>query len=154
MNINDLIEILKASIAPVALISGIGLLLLSMVNRLSRTLDRIRFLCSELERALEVDVPILKKQITILYRRCQDLRSSILLSIVCISCVSLVVLILFLMKILNINLTLLVEIIFAIAIITLVCSLIYFLKDVFAALKSVKIEIERVEGKLQSSKGQ
>ena len=40
-----LVQALQASIAPCVLISGDGLLLLSLSNRLSRPIERIRHLC-------------------------------------------------------------------------------------------------------------
>ena len=41
-----LIRILHASISPVALISGVGLLILSMTNRFARVTDRLRELAA------------------------------------------------------------------------------------------------------------
>ncbi len=38
----DFVQVLQASIAPCVMISGVGLLLLSFSNRLSRPLDRVR----------------------------------------------------------------------------------------------------------------
>src|SRR5688572_431783 len=43
----QLARILQLSITPVALISGVGLLLLSMTNRLGRIIDRSRVLAGE-----------------------------------------------------------------------------------------------------------
>jgi len=43
------VQILTASIAPVIVISGIGLLLLSITNRYGRAIDRVRLLARELE---------------------------------------------------------------------------------------------------------
>ncbi|WP_345111750.1 DUF2721 domain-containing protein [Candidatus Villigracilis vicinus] len=41
-SIQELIPVLQTAIGPVILISGVGLLLLSMTNRLSRVIDRAR----------------------------------------------------------------------------------------------------------------
>ena len=40
MSLKDLLPVLQVAIGPVILISGVGLLLLSMTNRLGRTIDR------------------------------------------------------------------------------------------------------------------
>jgi hypothetical protein len=45
----QLIRILSASIAPVIVISGVGLLLLSMTNRYSRVLERARDFIKDLD---------------------------------------------------------------------------------------------------------
>jgi hypothetical protein len=49
----QLIRILSASIAPVIVISGIGLLLLSMTNRYSRVIERARELIKDLDATKE-----------------------------------------------------------------------------------------------------
>jgi len=64
-------DILSAVLTPVALISGLGLLLLSQVNRFNQALFRLRdFLNRSATEELEV-------QIDILYRRCRTLQWSI-----------------------------------------------------------------------------
>ena len=141
MNIESLIKILQASIAPVVLISGVGLLLLTMTNRLGRTIDRIRALCHQFEEKPGRNSTVIKQQIDILYQRCRYLRSSIVLSITCITCVSTIVIVLFSMHIFQINLTSLVEVLFETGLLALILSLVTFLMEVWAALASVKLEI-------------
>jgi hypothetical protein len=51
MPISSVVQILTASIAPVIVISGVGLLLLSISNRYGRALDRARLIMRELQRA-------------------------------------------------------------------------------------------------------
>ncbi len=46
ISIKELIPVLQVAIGPVILISGVGLLLLSMTNRLSRVIERARNLLS------------------------------------------------------------------------------------------------------------
>jgi hypothetical protein len=47
-SLTELIPVLQMAIGPVILISGVGLLLLSMTNRLGRVIDRARLLYREL----------------------------------------------------------------------------------------------------------
>jgi len=49
MPISSVVQILTASIAPVIVISGVGLLLLSISNRYGRALDRARLIMRELQ---------------------------------------------------------------------------------------------------------
>ena len=65
MDNHNLIAILQASLTPVVLISGIGLLLLSMTNRIARLLDRIRFLGKEIKTASKTEQNFYLRQITI-----------------------------------------------------------------------------------------
>ena len=48
MPIPAVVQILTASIAPVIVISGVGLLLLSITNRYGRAIDRARLLMRDL----------------------------------------------------------------------------------------------------------
>ena len=51
----ELIMILQASLTPVILISGVGLVQLSMVHRFARPVDRIRYLAQEIKTASPQD---------------------------------------------------------------------------------------------------
>ncbi len=51
MPIFSVVQILTASIAPVIVISGVGLLLLSISNRYGRAIDRVRQLARELSES-------------------------------------------------------------------------------------------------------
>jgi hypothetical protein len=53
--IHDLAQLLQSSIAPVTLISGAGLLLLSMTNRYGRAIDRIRVIVKEVQNCSLTD---------------------------------------------------------------------------------------------------
>ena len=46
METSDLVYAFQASVSPVVLISGVGLLLLSMTNRLARAVDQSRNIAS------------------------------------------------------------------------------------------------------------
>ncbi|HLF18866.1 MAG TPA: DUF2721 domain-containing protein [Candidatus Omnitrophota bacterium] len=145
MTIDDLIKILQASIAPVVLISGVGLLLLTITNRLGRSMDRIRQLCAEFESAPK-NPSAIKAQIPILYKRCQYLRVSLFLSIASVVCVSIIIFLLFSIYIFHINLIKPVILLFEAGLVMLILSLLYFLLDVWAALRSLKIEIKNTFG--------
>ncbi|MGF1447962.1 MAG: DUF2721 domain-containing protein [Opitutales bacterium] len=68
-------EILGSALTPVTLISGVGLLLLSMTNRYTHATARVRSLMNEFRaspgRALRCEVDIL-------YRRCKLLRNCVI----------------------------------------------------------------------------
>ena len=144
MDNHNLIAILQASLTPVVLISGIGLLLLNMTNRIARPIDRIRFLGKELKTASKTDQKLYLRQIAILYKRCFLLKSAITAAVLSIVSTSTIILFLFLMYTFSLKLKLLIECFFIAGLFTLVLSLIYFLRDVRASLKSVAIEIERL----------
>ena len=53
------IKFLQACITPVAMISGVGLLLLTITNRLGRVVDRTRQLVADLDIASCLKIPLL-----------------------------------------------------------------------------------------------
>ena len=71
------IKFLQSCITPVALISGVGLLLLTITNRLGRTIDRTRFLVSELDHDDVKRKELKQNEIKVLYKRSRFLRNSI-----------------------------------------------------------------------------
>jgi len=146
MTVESLIQILQASIGPVVLISGVGLLLLSLTNRLGRSLDRIRLFCTEIKKGAADDA-FLKDQVRILYRRCKILRLSIVFAIISVVCVSVIIFTLFSIYIFHINFIVLVEWLFSAALVSLIVCLLFFLQDIFVTLASVKIEIDRTIGR-------
>jgi NAD-dependent dihydropyrimidine dehydrogenase PreA subunit len=68
---------LQSSITPVALISGVGLLLLTLTNRLARTIDRSRSLLELIKGSETVQKERLRKELGIMYRRSTLLRNAI-----------------------------------------------------------------------------
>lgn len=70
--------ILQTTLTPIALISGIGLLLLSMVNRYNHALDRTRQLLKEREEKKGVEVEKINQSIKLIYGRCRVIKNSIL----------------------------------------------------------------------------
>lgn len=140
------IQILQASIAPCVLISGAGLLLLAMVNRLARPIDRIRLLCSHLKSNPNEDHQGIHDQIRILYKRCGFLRRAIVYIIANVIFVALIILLLFLIALYDFQLVFLINLFFVLSLSCLIISLVYFFMDVWLALESLKIEINDSEG--------
>ena len=79
--LNELVPILQLAIGPVILISGIGLLLLTLTNRFGRLLDRARLLSRDRAGSGQ-DAEGASAQIDILHRRAAILRLSIILGAV------------------------------------------------------------------------
>ena len=146
MAIADLIVILQTSMAPVVLISGVGLLLLSMTNRIGRPIDRIRALTQELRLAEGEQRRVLLEEIDILYRRAKLLRVAVTLSVLSIFFVATLILVLFVAVTFGSSLEGLIELLFAGSLLSLVASLALFLWDIQLGLNSIKLEIDRWKG--------
>lgn len=141
-SIPQLVRILSASIAPVIVISGVGLLLLSMTNRYSKVIDRARELIKEFEESsAEKHRRSLLEQVRITYRRGRILRTSIILSSVSILFVAITILALFAGQVTAITVDYVSVPCFGIALLALVGSLYFFIQDVSISLRALELEI-------------
>lgn len=138
-----LIQVLQTAISPVVLVSGIGLLILSMTNRFAHTTDRIRLLVKQLEGS-DYDEPDHRRrvQIRILYRRSRVLLLAISLALGSILFVSLLVTALFSTFFIQVNLQGTVVILFTISLLCLVASVVLFIQDMSLALKALTEELK------------
>jgi len=80
MPLSELIPLLQIAVGPVILISGVGLLLLSMTNRFGRIIDRSRQLSALLRLAKEAERDVVISQIRILTTRAFFVRQAITLA--------------------------------------------------------------------------
>jgi hypothetical protein len=136
----DFIQLLQACIAPVALISGVGLLLLTITNRLGRTIDRTRQLVKELNAGQAGGREEKENEIRILYRRSRFLRISIGAMVISVISSSLIIPLLFLMTLRGQDLRILGYILFTISILAILISALYFFRDVILSLHALKLE--------------
>src|SRR5690242_13364827 len=136
-SVTDLIPVLQVAIGPVILISGVGLLLLTMTNRLGRAIDRARHLAGELGRApAEKHAPI-QAQVTIIYKRARILRLSIALAVTSALLAAVLITTLFLSALMKLDLGLLVSLIFITCMCSLVISLLLFIYDIQLSLTAL-----------------
>ena len=134
---DQLIKILQMSIAPVALVSGVGLLLLSMTNRLGRTIDRTRELSERARPEGRDEQERVSVQIRILYRRSKILRVSIILAALSILFASVIVFCLFAMYLFQVRLHFLVLGLWTFGTACLVLSLVFFIHDITLNLRAL-----------------
>lgn len=80
-SMEQIIPDLRDAVGPVILISGIGLLLLTMTNRLGRAIDRARILKRELAGLEGAERQRLQSEINVLFRRARIIRVSILFAV-------------------------------------------------------------------------
>ena len=124
------------------LISGLGLLFLTVTNRLGRVIDRSRSLLDNLESYPESYIIKINQEVAILWKRARYIRTSILLA--CMTCIgaSWLIIMLFLSALVNLDLPMLLSGIFIFSMLCLSCSLLFFFIDVNMTLSAFKIEME------------
>ena len=141
--VSQLLPILQSSIGPVILISGVGLLLLTLTNRFGRMLDRTRQLNQELAANPASDkAGQLRTQIGILLRRASILRLSITLGTVTVLLAAVLMLLLFLAVWLQLELAGLIALVFCVALSCLIGSMLAFIRDMNLALAAVRLEVQ------------
>jgi hypothetical protein len=139
---DELIRVLQLSISPVTLISGVGLLLMSLTNRFARTTDRARTLAHDVKHETVTDAVSTNIQIKILYRRSQILLVAISLALVSIFFVSVLIISLFAGSIFGLDIHLYGSILFAMSLIALILSLALFIYDMTLALNALRLELK------------
>ncbi len=136
----NFIQFLQACITPVALISGVGLLLLTFTNRLGRTIDRTRQLVHELDD-IHTNHKLEKEyEIKILYQRSRFLRISIGAMVVSVISSSLIIPVLFFMTLWEHDLRIMGYILFILSILSILLSSLYFFRDVILSLHALELE--------------
>ncbi len=141
MRIDELIPILQEAVGPVILISGVGLLLLSMTNRLGRVVDRSRLLVAALRQADPAQCAAISAQLRILSRRARLVRLAITLAGLSVLLVAVLIIALFLGALGRLELGLVVVLLFMAAMACLIGSLVAFLRDINLSLAAMDLEI-------------
>lgn len=139
---HEIVPVLQVAIGPMILISGIGLLLLTMTNRLGRSIDRARHLAGELFDAPVEKRPPLQAQVDIIYRRARVLRLSIALSVFSALLAAVLITTLFLTALSHWESGVFVSLIFITCMSSLVVSLVMFIYDIQLSLTALKLELE------------
>ncbi len=148
MLLADLIGTLQLSIGPVILISGIGLIILSLTNRFGRIVDRTRQLSVEYRNSTSADQERILLELEILTVRAKVIRGSNFLAVLSVLLVSFIIIGLFGSALYHFNMTYILIILFISSIISLILSLFLFIYDLDLSLKALWIELpESIEPK-------
>lgn len=138
---SNVLRIIQAAVAPVVLISGVGLLLLTLTARLGRIVDRTRLLATERRTANPEDRRALDIQLTILSRRARLVRLAVALSASSVAIIGLLITILFLGLLLGWNVTLSCILLFVAALLSLVAAMLVFVRELFEALTALDLSV-------------
>ena len=141
MSLDQFVPVLQLSIGPVIMISGTGLVLLSMTNRIARVIDRARNLAESLRSGSHDESHRLQGQLIILTRRGRMLRLAIAFTSTSLLLAALLVIAQFLVVLLDLDAALLIVTIFVSCMVCLIVGLVYFIADVNASLSALKLDI-------------
>jgi hypothetical protein len=142
VTVSELVPILQTAIGPALLISGVGLLLLTMTNRLGRVVDRARLLVAQLEEASPELRTRKLAQLPILWRRARQIRAAIAFALVSALLAAVLIVLLFLFALLGIEDSRWISGLFVLCMGTLIASLLMFLQEINQSLHALKVELE------------
>ena len=150
MSLTDLIPTLQLAVGPVILISGVGLILLSMSNRFGRVIDRSRILTEDLRRAPPRVRPKVMAQLQILARRARIIRIEIALATFSVLLAAILIISLFIGALLQLGMATLIVLLFVLCMLCLIASLVLFISDIGLSLTALWLELPpEVRAKLQ-----
>lgn len=141
MTLAELATLLQISIGPAILISGSGLLLLSMTNRLGRIIDRARLLARECRAAPAGASKNSRVQLEILRRRAKLMRLAIVFISLAALLASVLMIALFVYTLLQRHNVGVIAFLFIGCLASLLIALGYFLRDIFQSLDALEMEV-------------
>lgn len=139
--LTELIPVLQTAIGPVILISGVGLLLLSLTNRFGRAVDRARQLQREMRSANDEDRDCLAGQIENLFQRARLIQRAIIFGAVSVLFAAVLIIALFVAALMKVDSIFIICLLFICCLVSLVVSLIAFIMDIRLSLKALKLEL-------------
>jgi hypothetical protein len=138
----SLTDFFQSTISPLVLISGVGLILLSLTNRLARTIDRSREMVTEIQNDTSNDKESKRIQLRILVKRSYFLKYSITAISFSILSSSLIIPILLTMYLFQVDLSLLGKLFFLLSVVGIIFSAVFLFIDVSFTLKALEIEVK------------
>ncbi|MDE3068406.1 MAG: DUF2721 domain-containing protein [Verrucomicrobiota bacterium] len=141
MGLENLIATLQVAVGPVILISGVGLLVLSMTNRLGRLIDRARLLLEACRAGAAMEQTRLDAQLKILWLRAHLLRAAIAWASAGALLAALLVIVLFLCLLFHWQQVVFIVILFGGCMAAIIVSLLYFIRDINLSLHALKLEM-------------
>jgi hypothetical protein len=136
-------DVIRLAVAPVFLLSAVGVMLTVLTNRLARAVDRARAFEAREATTSDADIPELRNMLAVLARRARLLSHAITLCTVCALLVAMVVVTLFLGAYLHFDMSLPIGAMFSIAMICFVAGLLFFLREIYVATRAMRIGLRR-----------
>ena len=144
---NSLLPIIQVSTTPVILISGMGLLLLTMTNRMGRIIDRTRLYAAQLKIAGTAEREQLEIQLELTWRRAKIVRFALTAATSSMLMSAALVIVIFVGAVTHQELSVLMLFFFGAALLFLVAALVAFLRDIFESLSALHLEVRQARGR-------
>ncbi len=137
-------RLIQLALGPVFLLSGVGITLSMLTQRLSRIVDRARTLEDQRDRTTDEDrLKRIDKDLRVIWRRTRYINSAIALATISALLTTIVVTVLFASEFMRISVGLAVAIAFSAAMICLSTGFVMFLIEVRIAVRTLRIGSHR-----------
>lgn len=127
-------HVIQLAVAPVFLVSGVAALLTVLTNRLGRIIDRARAL-----DLLGSPTPAVSEELDILTERARLINRAIALATSSALLISTLIVILFVGAFLELNVAVIVGLLFVVAMLALIGGLVTFLREVYLATRTMRL---------------
>lgn len=143
MRLDEIVPVLQLSVSPVIVISGVGLLMLSMTNRYGRVIDRARFVADVMRKSSDEQsrADDLRSQLDVLLKRASVLRRSITLAALSLLFAALLIISLFVIGLAHIGGASVIMVLFIACMVSLILSLLVFIQDLNLSLAALDLEV-------------
>ena len=140
--VQPFLSVLQSSITPIVLISGVGLLLISLTNRLGRTIDAVRKISAEVNELSGRERTKKVAQLKIIFKRSKLLRNGISFMAFSILNSSLIIFVILIMTIVQHDLHNLAIILLFLSVSVIIGAAFFLFFDVIMTLRAVSCEIQ------------
>ena len=135
---------IQLAVAPVFLLSAVGIVLTVLTNRLARVIDRARQLEDMTPAAGgDPDLRERQEQLRVLARRARMLNRAITMSVLCALLVAFVVVAIFVNEFVAFDMSATIAVLFILAMLTFIAGLLLFLREVFLAIGALRLGQKR-----------
>lgn len=137
--ISNVAHVIQLAVAPVFLLTGVAGILSVLVNRLARVVDRFRVLDTQFPQASELAIFHMRQEMHALSQRARMIHWAIGLCTGCALLVCVVIATMFFSSVVGVDLSILVSVLFILAMLTLVAGLLCFLYEIQVATSSIDV---------------
>ncbi|MGZ8188592.1 MAG: DUF2721 domain-containing protein [Methylosarcina sp.] len=143
IQLTDLAHVIQLAVAPVFLLTGVGSVLSVLTNRMGRIIDRTRLLENRLADN-ECTAPAeIRCELVLLSRRVRVVNWAISLCTFCALLICTVIVSLFVGTLVGLDFHTFIASLFIIAMIALILALLFFLREIYLAIASLKDRQQR-----------
>lgn len=140
MSLTDFIPTLQLAIGPAILISGVGLILLSMTNRFGRVIDRSRQLTRDLRDASQAEQAKVLAEVRVLWMRAKIIRAGIAMAVLSVLLAALLIISLFMGALLALGAAV-PAVLFVMCMLCLIVAMLMFFWDINLSLNALRLEM-------------